>query len=361
MHNNTSLSLADNSLVFPGPDELEAKLVDAGATAAQVEEVVWLLDYAKGKRIFSYGKLGQELGCNASTLSKVFRGKYEAGLVNFCEQIAHFKSVVAERQEFGPEIFLPELSVVKRLRRFAEIIRATQQIGIAWGKNQSGKTKALEYIGATTPMTCYHALPVGGGTKLSMKEVALARGGISPRKSNEELRDMLIKRFNKLWLLIADEFHQTMKGRTLRTVTIDRYREIRDRTKCGLLICGTDQIPEMLENEKYKDFLGQIGNRGVLRMFIPTAPTARDIELLEAAYGFGGEPTGDAAKHVRQIANENGIGKLSAYFTVARMLANKKHERLAWKHFLTAHHTLASWAKGEFGEDQKKNGKDPAQ
>lgn len=340
----------DLATSLPNADTTEKVLGDQGATTEQIEEVLWLLDHAATHNLTTFASLGKEMGVSESTVSRVLRGKYEAGLGSFCATIENFRVQAKEQADLGQVVFVPQLSVVQRAKQFCDLTRTTRQIGLIWGKNQSGKSSALRYVAATTPKTAYLQVPAGGATKPSMKALAFARGGISTRKSHEELREIILKRFNPLWLPIVDEFHQTIKGRTFKTVTIDRFREVRDLCGCGLVLCGTDQVPEMLEDERYKDFLGQIGNRGVLRMHIPTAPTARDIELLCEAYGFSAPAEGEAAKTVKEIARENGIGKLSGYFAIARRLANRAHERLAWKHFLTTHDTLTSWAKGEFGK-----------
>lgn len=342
----------DNSNSIPSADEIEKKVLDAGATPDELEEIMWLADYAATHKITDFAAIGKAIGVSAATVSKVLRGKYEAGLASFCATIQNFRAQAKEQQDLGPLVFVPKLSVVRRVDQFCEITRATKQIGIIWGKNQSGKSEALKYYAATHPMTAYVKLPAGGATKPSMKKLAQARGGIPTRKSYEELREVILKRFNPLWLPIADEFHQTIKGRAFKTVTIDRFREVRDDCGCGLVICGTDQIPEMMEDERFKDFLGQVGNRGVLRMFIPTAPTDKDIVLLYEAYGFKARPGGDTAAHVRSIATANGIGKLSCYFAMARRLANKAHQKVDWDYFDTTYDTLTDWAEGKFQEEE---------
>ena len=352
MSTSTLKSSRDNSSI-PPPDEAEKKAVDHGATPAEVEEILWLVDFAHVQGITSFGKLAKEISVSESIVSLILRGKYPASISGFCATVKHFREVWTERQELGPVVYVPELSIVRRITQFADLVRTTQQIGIAWGKNQTGKTKALRYYAAGHKLTAYSKLPAGGATKPAMKSLALARGGIPTRKSHEELRERILRAFNPQWLIMADEFHQTIKGRTMKTVTIDRYREVHDDCECGLLLCGTDQLPEMLEDERYKDFLGQIANRGVLRLRIPTEPTARDIELIIKAYGFDGMPSGKVFSKVTAIANENGIGKLSKFFNIARRLAKKGHERLAWKHFATTTATIESWSLGKFTEQPK--------
>lgn len=346
------MSQLENTL--PSLADVEAKLADNGASARQLEEILWLSDFAQTQGLKTFAAIAKEIGVSESQVSLVLRGKYSAGLDGFADTIAQFRALWKERQDLGPVVFIPQLSVVKRLTQFADLVRATRQIGIVWGKNQTGKSSALEYYAGQNKLTAFATLPAGGACKPAMKDLALARGGIPVRKSHEELRERILRAFNPQWLVIADEFHQAFKGRTLKTVTIDRFREVRDRCKCGLLICGTDLIVDMMEDELFRDMLGQIGNRGVLRMHIPTAPEPEDIRLLSAAYGFPGEPSGSAAKWVREIAHENGISKLSAFFVVARMLASKSKARLTWRHFETARATLASWEKGDFHAGERK-------
>lgn len=349
---NTSKQTPDNSSI-PSADDVEKAAIDQGATTEQVEELLWLVDFAHTQSINTFGRLAKEVGISDSSISLVLRGKYKAGLAGFCDTIRNFRDVWTQRQELGPKIFVRELSVVRRITVFADLVRATQQIGIAWGDNQTGKSEAEKYYARTHKTTCYTKLPAGGACIPAMEGLARARGGIKIRVNHWHLRTQLLRRFNPQWLIIADEFHQTVKGRTLKTVTIDRFREFNDDAECGLLLCGTNQLPEALEDETHRHFLGQIGNRGVLRLQIPTAPEPKDIELLAKAYGFEGMPSGKIAATVRSIANERGIGALSKFFIVARRNAKKAHERIAWKHFAVTDASIDSWAKGEFGNGDK--------
>jgi DNA transposition AAA+ family ATPase len=335
---------------FPTPDVVEHNLVETGASEEQIGNVLALLDFAQSQKIKNFTQLGKRVGVNSTTISRVFRGKYDANLESICKQIRHFLSLWKDRQAWGEEIFIAQLSVTRRLTKFAQLVRAAGQIGIVWGPNQTGKSKALQYIAQQTPSTAYAELLDGGGLKDSLDVIARARGGIPTRKSSVELRRMILRRFNRLWLLIVDEFHQTLVGRTLKMVTIECVRKIHDISKTPLLLCGTDIMADMWEEPKFKDFLGQISNRAPMRMRIPQAPTAKDVELLIHAYGFSTAPNSDAEKKIKTIANEHGIGILARYFQVSRFLANNAHERIGWKHFITTEATLASWAKGEFNE-----------
>lgn len=340
------LALATSSI--PSADEVIANL--RGRPAEQLDQCVWLVEFAETQGLQSWSALAKEIGVSDATVSLALRGKYGAKLDGFAATIRNFRALWLERQAIGAEPWVPELSIVQRIGFFCDTVRATNQIGLIWGPNQSGKSTTLAHYADDRALTAYCALPPGGAAVTSMQEIARARGGISFKK--RDLRDQLLRRFNAQWLLIVDEFHQTVKGR-VKMETIDRIREIHDRCKCPIVLCGTDIIPEMMEEPRFKDFLGQIGNRGVLRLRIPAAPEPRDLHLLARAYGIEQPPDERAAEIAHQIGAENGISKLTDYFKVARQLAHRAHERLGWKHFVITHATLESWAKGDFKPRKK--------
>jgi hypothetical protein len=345
---------ADNSASIPTPEEVEKKLTDRGVASELIEDVLWLVDHAQSQRLRNFAEIAKETGFSTATISKVFRGKYDADLASFCSQVRHFRVVWTERQTYGAEVYVPELSVVKHISRFCKMIRKNGEIGMIWGDNQSGKSKALKYVASVELMTAYAKLPAGGATKPSMKAIARGRGGLSLRKSHEEMRDLLLARFNHLWLLLVDEFHQAVTGRSIKTVTVDRIREFNDDCGTPIVLCGTSVVPNMMEDERFKDFLGQISNRGVFRLQIPRAPEPNDILLLVKAYGFESEPTGEAARIAREIAKEKGIGKLTKYFKAARSLALGAKTRINWKHFMTTNDSADSWSQGQFGSYEKR-------
>ena len=52
------------------------------------------------------------------------------------------------------------------------------------------------------------------------------------------------------------------------------------------------------------------------------------------------------------MANRNGerisgIGRLTKYLRMTRKLAANRKEPVSWRHFITTHATLESWARGD--------------
>lgn len=333
---------------LPSGDIVKEKLAEAGATTDQIDIVLWLLNYGRSQKIASVSALAKKLNVHSSTVGRLFSGKYGADITSIIEKIVHFRGVQAERLQFGDAPVVTSLRVVNDITAFCDLARVSATVAILFGPNQSGKTWTLRNIyqpANNHGRTVYVRMPVGGGLKLFL-EVLLKACGITTRLGYHDMKARAIRYFDPQTLLIVDEFHQTMIGRGLKTVTIDFIREIHDLSGCGVVLCGTDVVNDMIDDPKFRKFLGQIGNRGVLRRLIPATPYREDVTALCQAYGFG-VPAGEAKKLVDQIASTNGIGKLCKYMQMSRRLANKRQVPVMWDHFLETHATLKSWEKGE--------------
>jgi DNA transposition AAA+ family ATPase len=333
---------------LPTREEVETSLADK-ATPEQIGEITWLLDEARRRGLTTYAAIGKLVGRDSTTISRIMTGSYSANLDPFCTHIRGFRdhqTVTAP----DDEPWVKELSVVSAIVPFCDMARFTQQVAIIWGENQSGKTKALEHYAATKLDTVYVRIPAGGGLKKTIEELSKACG-ISARKDDDELRDRILKRFTPSTLLIVDEFHQAVNGRTIKTVTVERIREIHDLCGCGIVLCGTHVVCDMIEDRRFKRFLGQIDNRGRLRLNIPKAPTKKDREMLIRVYGLD-LPDADTAKAVKAICDNNGIAALTDYFKIARQLAKKRKETFGWHHFNETLTTLKAWASGIQAEEE---------
>lgn len=331
---------------LPSPAKVAEDLADK-ATPEQIATVIALLEEARRRGLTNYEAIGKLIKRDGTTISRVMRGKYEADLQPLCEHIRGFLDDCAEG--VAEEPYLTELQVVKDIVPFCDLVRKVHQIGIIWGENQSGKTKALEYYAREHADVIYARLPAGGSAKRSLRVIATACG-IPEGNSDVQLRDRILKRITPWTLLIVDEFHQAVNGRTLKMDTIERIREIHDLQGCGVVLCGTHVVHEMMEDQRYKRFLGQTDNRGAFRMNIPKAPTAKDRELLIAAYKLP-RPDAATAAAVKKICDENGIARLTDIFQAARLLT--KGETFGWQHVDKTLKTLKAWALGIRGEDEK--------
>lgn len=339
------------TIELPTIEQLRAALVGK-ATPEQLEQIEWLLTTARALRMSTFAAIGQFMHCEGSTISQIMRGKYPSPLGNFCQRVAMKRESFSDRQKIGEKPFVAGLSVVKNLNAFFELTRQTRQMAFVWGENQTGKTAAIEAYAAREDRDVVHwTIAAGAGVTLSMRNLCQACG-VPPDKNTVDAWVRVQKRITEDTLVIVDEFHQAFLAKALKITLIEKVRELFTLRKCGMVLVGTKVFTDAMEDKKYAGFLGQTSNRGVLRMQIPTAPKPSDLPLLYAAYGLP-EPEGKAKLKAEAIANGNGIGKLTAYFQVARGLCANKGTPLGWDDFLTTLDTMAAWAGGTVGGKPK--------
>ena len=325
---------------LPGAEETARVL--AAASPEQLAEFQWLLAECRARGVTTFAAIGRFINRDAATVSKLYRGKYDAALQPLAEHVRHIRLSQADQLTTGDEPFLATLSVVVEIVQFCDLTRATRQISRIYGKNQTGKSSALRHYAETHHDAVYCKLPAGGGTNKSMWALAEA-AGIPARKSDTELWQRLRRRFTRHSLLIIDEFHQAVHcGRKPNAVTVDRIRELHDDCGCGVVLCGTEHGEAMFHDSRHREFLAQTDNRGRLRLYIPTPPTKDDFSALCTAHGLGA-PTGEAGPAARKIARENGIAALCDVFAVARRISAKKATPLTWEIFQTAVATLKTY------------------
>lgn len=339
--------------ILPSADTVKASLVAAGADQQQVSDILWLLNHARERKLYKRGEVGALVGYDGSVISKVFNGQYTAQLAAFCTKIRSYRDIYTARAGMGDKPFVTELSVVRDVTAVCDLARISQTIAMLWGPNQSGKTHALQHYAKVNNhgQTIYVRMPVGGAARMTLLAIARACG-ISERNSYDQLRDRILKHIDPTMLLVMDEVHHALIGRQVKTVTMETLREIHDLCECGVVLCGTDVLPDMVQDARFAKLLGQTDNRGVLKRKIPAAPTKRDIRLLCEAYHLG-KPEGDAATIVNEIATRNGIGRLCKYFQMSRRRASKTSQPLSWAHFLATHATLKAMANGERTEEEE--------
>jgi hypothetical protein len=352
---------------LPSADIVKLALVKHGHSDEQIDTILGLLNYGRTEKLVHVTTLAKRLNVHPTTVSRLFAGTYGMSKVDgelkrtstldsIISKIEHFLDLNAKRKAFGETPICRDLLVVQDITDFCELTRATATMSVLYGPNQSGKSWALEKI--YTPAnnhgrTVYVSMLQSGGTTRLFLEDLLKACGISERKSYGDMKRRLYKYFDPQTLLIVDEYHQTLVGRTIKMTSIELIRAIYDKCGCGIVLCGTDIVPDMFEDPRFKKFLGQTSNRGALRRLIPATPYPEDVVTLCRAYGFGA-PTGEAKKFVDEIATTNGIGKLCRFLQMSRRLANKQKSEPTWDHFLATRATLNSWAKGERMKREKR-------
>lgn len=307
--------------------------------------IVWLFQVAKQAN-WSLRKLAEEVGYSTTSWHKLFSGKFEGNILNIVNKITSFRRLYEQRQAaVAPDFIVTSLTT--RIWEACDFACISQSVVFLWGENQIGKTAALEEYQRTHNhgQTIYVRLPASAGVQLVARQIATACG-ISPNSSFERLRERIMSGIDDKNTLIFDEMHLAFTTYQTNSClkVLEFIREIHDRTKCGMALCGTNVWRDEVNTGKYKKMLDQLRNRGVAHIQLEDRPKKADQRKFWQFYGLE-DPTGAVATIVKDIIAEHGIGKFVKYLQTAARMAAKLDEEVNWEHFYRTHDTINSLSK----------------
>lgn len=317
-------------------DTLESSVL-ATMPADDADQLRWLYQLAT-TRNWSISEIAKRTGLNPSTLSRVYRGSYGAGLDNVLQTLRTFRAQWAEIDAAGNPDFIKTSACAKvwfafdKARNFGSIVTI-------WGRMGSGKTVAAEqYIREHGHGKTYLIrIPAACSSSLLVKMVAAALG-VSTHQNDFDMRKAIVKSLSAgQRLLIIDEFHQvflTTRGDTAIKLA-EFLREIYDRSGCGLALIGTEKVKSELFEGQHKQALEQITDRGTIQVALAAKPTRSDVGRFCAHYGLP-VPTGEHGELLDDIIARHGLRKLCLHLRDGAAFAGKKSEAYTWSHFAEA-------------------------
>ena len=313
----------------------------------QRDQLRWLYAYSR-ENGWNLTRLAEETKISATTLYRAFTGKYGAKLDNVIERITSYRRLAEERGTIGDAPFA-QTSIARKIDRTCEWALISQSIAFIFGNRGLGKTLAFERRRETHNhgQTKLIRMPASAGVQLMMKEIAKACY-LSPHSCFDNLRERVLQAIDHTNLLIIDELHQVFlsyqKGSAIKCLEV--IREIHDRTKCGMVLCGTTQLKKEIQLGQHAELLEQFTDRGVLKVQLPTRLPRADVLLIAAGYGLDDEPTGSAADVVHELMEARSLRKFGKLLQAAKRLASKEGAAVKWSHFVKAHDILAKLEKG---------------
>jgi DNA transposition AAA+ family ATPase len=310
------------------------------------DQIRWIYNWARDNR-WTSKVLESETKISWTTLYRVFTGKYAASLENVVTRIRTYRKLAEERAK-GVGIPFIETSISRKIWKAAEYALISQSMAFVYGEPQIGKTTALEEYAARNNhgQTKMIRMPASAGVQLMMQEFARACY-ISANSCFDKLRERVLNAIDGGNLVIIDELHQVFlsyqRGSAIKCLEV--IREIHDRTKCGMLLCGTLQLRKELMLGSHTDLLEQFKRRGVLEINLPTLPPKSDINAIARAFGL--PPATDCALEIQtDIIKRHGLGKFTKFLQTAQRIAARQNQLLSWDHFLQAHDGLAKLSAG---------------
>lgn len=282
-------------------------------------------------------------------------GRTEEQLVNIVEAIERFQRITEEREQVTQTGFI-ENRISRKIWNYCRKVLRRRKVGLIYGPSQIGKSIALEQYAETYNHgeTRYLRLPVGCGLLLFLRLLA-AELHVPVYQNIMALRDAIMAAVDDHMLIVVDEMHEAFGpdgDRALGVQIVNFLRELHDRKKCGLVLCGTDVFREALELGSYAKNMQQIRRRSLPPLKLPLTPSAEDLAKYAAAYGLGPAPdqtvavkitfTADTGRDEVEIVRENpaklqemvcrvdGFGRWCTIFQEAEDIAREKKKALTW-------------------------------
>jgi DNA transposition AAA+ family ATPase len=351
MSESTGTDKPDTSNITISGDTVKqalAELVRKGDLTAEQEALIWwFYSHARGEG-FDLKEAAHQIGKDTTTLYRVWTGKYGASLDNICQDIARYRRLAEERSSRVKLDFV-ETSTWRIVEKVCNAALVTQTVAFIWGDSQVGKTTSLEEYARRNNhgQTKLVRMPASAGVQLFMKELARACF-VSPDSCFDRLRDRVLNAIDDKTLLIVDELHQAFTsyqhGSAIKVAEV--VREIYDRTRCGMVLVGTNVLRDELHTGKLAAILEQLRRRGTIKVQLPPHPPKADLDRI--ARKFGLQPAdGIAAEVLKDMIHTSGLGMYIKFLQSAAMMASRESKRVTWDHFVQAHDIIAKLSRQE--------------
>lgn len=263
------------------------------------DNVRWLQRHAAGGN-FSIQDLAASLKkpngepYSPDTLYQVLTGRRTdqgVSLRGFAEAVAQYRRQISEVDAEISSAFVH----TRTTRKIIAVCRQSllkRRVGFIFGPPQIGKTITLTYYqqqynhGETTLVR----MPTRGSLTHFLRELSV-RVKVPSHLREDEIRRRILDCFDDRTLLIVDEAHQCLMGRAEScALTLEFVREIHDRRKCGVVICGTQVLSDHLQHNKVLRQLWLRRSPGMVLNLTTESISASELAHFAAAFGLDPAP-----------------------------------------------------------------------
>ena len=304
--------------------------VDAGRIDDEGLETFMRLFILGKQRGYDFDHTGKLVNYSGSTLSRLFAGKYDGNLQQVAEQFSSHLEMEAEREKMRNDLFI-ENSIWRDVSEICELAQKRNSPVRLVGPSQIGKTFCLKEFQRRSKMqVCYCRVPAAPTFKLLADEICDAVG-VPTSLRVEDARLRVKKAIGPNTLLIIDELHELAisAGKGTAMKCMEWLREIYDKSKCGMVLCGTRTMEDDLINDpKIKGWLAQMNKRCIRVLNLPNRIPDDDIDLAAKAYGI----TGSKAC-VENLLKSIDMNRLTTCLAVTVRWCNTNKHQKTWEVF----------------------------
>ena len=246
------------------------------------EEVWWLYNYAQENHLKEADLAAKMKAYDKNTLYQLFRGSYGvsgggkfASWNNVIKTIREFKKIEIEEMK-KKNVGIIETEVKQTVWRCCDAALNDGMVSFIYGRTRIGKSVALQAYQRehNHGQTIYIEMGSGWTRTRFVRELARKFGnGVKATKS-WALEDAIFDTLKRSNLLIVDEFHKalTTTGERQSATVLEFIRDIRDKTRCGLVLCATKVGMERFETGANKQTFEQLIGRSIIKAVLPDRP-----------------------------------------------------------------------------------------
>ena len=306
------------------------------------EEVWWLYNYANDHHLKEADLAAKMKAYDKNTLYQLFRGMYGvakdgkyASWSNVVKTIRDFKRIEIEEMK-KKNVGLIETEVKQTVWRCCDAALNDGMVSFIYGRTRIGKSCALQAYQRehNHGQTIYIEMGSGWTRMRFVRELARKFGnGVKATKA-WALEDAIFDTLTRRNLLIVDEFHKalTTTGDRQQRSVLEFIRDIRDRTRCGLVLCATKVGMERFETGENRQTFEQLIGRSIIKAVLPDRPPVRDLNAIARAFELPA-PAGDDLRRVKELVSTYGLERLFAYLQKTYALTRKAKEPMTWAAF----------------------------
>jgi len=309
-----------------------------GYTEEQQDLLQWVVSYGRHELANSRDRLCKAIGCDWTTLTRVLTGKYGASIEDFCLKISDLQAVAAESMETG----FVQTIVTRRITELMDYALAGDleggKIVMIVGPTGRSKSETVKHWCSNNNhgRSVYVDCPESGGLSAFFRELA-KQTGVNPERSTNDLRDRLIKSFNRRRILVVDEVARILPSRRVCKIPteLEFIRRLHDVRKCAVALVATPIFDHEMNSGWLQQYMEQLIGR-CEPLFIPAEPRRDEIRDICTAYSK--HPSKELVALALQIAREK--GRLRVLFDLikkAAVVARKRSEDLDAKHLDAAY------------------------
>lgn len=274
------------------------------------------------------------------------------GVAEFCEAIERYRRQIAEVQPAASTGFI-QTELTRKIFRVCRRAYEKRRMTFIFGDYQIGKTTAVaEYQRLNPTQVVLVRMPTQGYIGEFLDELATRVYVPTQQHALGSLKRRIMDCFDEHTLLIVDECHQCFTGisSSRGAYTLDWIRELHDRRKCGVVMCGNlDFRDGLVKGPDAKRLRGlwlrrfsplQLPDKpsvGVLDDFarafgLPTAPD-RQYQVGNDDHAFRKSP----AALQQEVIERDGLGLWTKLLEEARDLAECDKARMQWRYVIEAY------------------------